>query len=106
MKWNGLRKDSADDRNGMAEWRETAMTNADMFRAVFNGLMATKLWAKPESEFLEWLNAEAISNETFRKDCFSCANGFVDDDDNLHCMACGHNHEEVVKDDYVCEDWN
>ena len=43
------------------------MTNADMFRAVFNGLMATELWAKPESEFLEWLNAEAIPNETFRQ---------------------------------------
>lgn len=44
------------------------MTNADMFRAVFNGLMATELWAKPESEFLEWLNAEAIPNETFRQE--------------------------------------
>ena len=37
------------------------MTNADLFRAVFNGLMATEMWAKPESEFLEWLNAEATA---------------------------------------------
>lgn len=44
------------------------MTNADMFRAVFNGLMATELWSKPESEFLEWLNAETIPNETFRQE--------------------------------------
>lgn len=24
------------------------MTNADLFQTVFNGLMATELWAKPE----------------------------------------------------------
>ncbi len=47
----------------MAEGRNLVMTNADLFRAVFNGLMATELWAKPESEFLEWLNAEAITKE-------------------------------------------
>ena len=35
------------------------MTNADLFLVVFHGLMATELWAKPESEFLEWLNAKA-----------------------------------------------
>ena len=39
------------------------MTNADLFRTVFNGLMATELWAKSESEFLEWLNAEAVPNK-------------------------------------------
>ena len=41
-----------------------------------------------------------------QKDCFSCANAFVDDNDRLHCMAPGHNHEDVVDDDNVCEDWN
>jgi len=33
------------------------MTNADKFKQIF-GLYATELWAKPESEFLKWLNAE------------------------------------------------
>ena len=32
-------------------------TNAEKFREVF-GFTATELWAKPESEFLDWLNAE------------------------------------------------
>ena len=32
------------------------MTNADKFQQVF-GIYATELWAKPEKEFLEWLNA-------------------------------------------------
>lgn len=33
------------------------MTNADRFKAIF-GLYATELWAKPEKEFLKWLNAD------------------------------------------------
>ena len=33
------------------------MTNADKFQITF-GLYATELWAKPESEFLAWLNAK------------------------------------------------
>ena len=33
------------------------MKNADIFKRVF-GLYATELWAKPECEFLEWLNAD------------------------------------------------
>lgn len=34
------------------------MTNADKFKSIF-GLYATELWAKPEKDFLEWLNADA-----------------------------------------------
>ena len=34
------------------------MTNADKFRHLF-GIYATELWAMPESDFLEWLNADA-----------------------------------------------
>lgn len=33
------------------------MTNADKFREIF-GIYATELWAKPENEFLKWLNAD------------------------------------------------
>lgn len=47
-----------------------------------------------------------VNHDEAQKDCFSCANAFVDDDDRLHCMAPGHNHEDVVDDDNVCEDWN
>ena len=36
------------------------MTNAEKFKQVFR-IYATELWAKPEKEFLEWLNAEAQS---------------------------------------------
>jgi len=34
------------------------MTNADKFKHLF-GIYATELWAMPESDFLEWLNADA-----------------------------------------------
>lgn len=34
------------------------MTNADKFKGIF-GIYATELWAKPEKEFLEWLNEDA-----------------------------------------------
>ena len=33
------------------------MTNAEKFKQIF-GLYATELWAKPESEFLKWLQNE------------------------------------------------
>ena len=33
------------------------MTNADKFREVF-GIYATEIWAKPENEFLKWLNTD------------------------------------------------
>ena len=36
------------------------MSNAEMFNKVF-GIYATELWAKPEKEFLEWLNAETAT---------------------------------------------
>lgn len=33
------------------------MRNAELFQRVF-GMYATELWAKPEAEFLVWLNKE------------------------------------------------
>jgi len=45
------------------------MNNAKRFNDVF-GIYATELWAMPEKEFLEWLNAKAdlstIRDESFR----------------------------------------
>ena len=38
------------------------MTNAEKFQKVF-GYYATEMWAKPEKEFLEWINAEALEKE-------------------------------------------
>ena len=38
------------------------MNNAEKFQEVF-GLYATELWAKPENEFLEWLNADYTQDE-------------------------------------------
>lgn len=39
------------------------MTNAERFKQTF-GLYATELWAKPEKEFLEWLNADHFRDDT------------------------------------------
>lgn len=37
------------------------------------------------------------------KDCMSCANAFVDDENFLHCVM----HEgKIVNDNDVCDDWN
>ena len=45
------------------------MTNAEKFKKVF-GYYATEMWAKPEKEFLEWINAEALEQEPICcKDC-------------------------------------
>lgn len=41
------------------------MTNAEKFQKVF-GYYATEMWAKPEKEFLEWINAEAVEHEPKR----------------------------------------
>lgn len=38
------------------------MTNAEKFQKVF-GYYATEMWAKPEKEFFEWINSEAIELE-------------------------------------------
>lgn len=38
-------------------WIEDELTNAYKFREIF-GIYATELWAMPEQEFLNWLNAE------------------------------------------------
>lgn len=38
------------------------MTNAEKFQKVF-GYYATEMWAKPEKEFLEWINEEALEQE-------------------------------------------
>lgn len=33
------------------------MINGELFKKIF-GYYATEMWAKPEKEFLEWLNAD------------------------------------------------
>lgn len=38
------------------------MTNDEKFQKVF-GFYATEMWAKPEKEFLEWINSEALEYE-------------------------------------------
>ena len=39
------------------------MTNDEKFQKVF-GFYATEMWAKPEKEFLEWINSEALEYES------------------------------------------
>ena len=55
---------------------------------------------------IETEDCESMDEQMLEKDCFTCANAFVDDNDKLHCMADGHDHEKVVADDYSCDDWN
>lgn len=38
------------------------MTNAEKFQKVF-GYYAAEMWAKPEKDFLEWVNSEALKAE-------------------------------------------
>ena len=38
------------------------MTNSEKFQKVF-GFYATEMWTKPEKEFLEWINSEALEYE-------------------------------------------
>lgn len=63
------------------------MNNADKFLQVF-GIYATELWAKPEKEFLEWLNASAeperkkgkwefVGHQMF--ECTGCKSVFLQD---------------------------
>lgn len=42
------------------------MTNADKFKHLF-GIYATELWVMPESDFLEWLNADAQDMPTGKR---------------------------------------
>jgi len=46
------------------------MTNAEKFQKVF-GYYATEMWAKPEKEFIEWVNAEALE-QSCDNDCEHC----------------------------------
>ena len=77
------------------------MINADKFEQVF-GIYATELWAKPEKEFLEWLNSEvqevqdvSITSAEPRKKgkwikipefCGDDVSGFVDN--HFSCSEC------------------
>lgn len=36
------------------------------------------------------------------KDCMSCVNSHVTDEDKLYCIV----HEKIVKDEDTCEDYN
>ena len=42
------------------------MTNAEKFQSVF-GIYATELWAKPEKDFLIWLNSEVADKPERKK---------------------------------------
>lgn len=54
------------------------MTNADKFKHLF-GIYATELWAMPESDFLEWLNADAQDMPTGK--WIPCSERLPDNDD-------------------------
>lgn len=43
-------------------------------------------------------------NKVKEKNCFNCANSFVDDNDKLHCMV--DEKERIVEDDEFCKEWN
>ena len=43
------------------------------------------------------------NHDDVERSCFTCANAFVDDDDNLVCVL---RNGEQTNDDDSCEDWN
>ena len=43
------------------------------------------------------------NHDDAERSCFTCANAFVDDDDNLVCVL---QNGEQVNDDDSCDDWN
>ena len=80
------------------------MTNAEKFQKVF-GYYATDMWAKPEKEFLEWINAEALEQETvsresydhefnlrkmFEMKVFELENKMAEQEQIIHCKDCKH----------------
>ena len=46
---------------------------------------------------------EETNHDDAERSCFTCANAFVDDDDNLVCVL---QNGEQVNDDNSCDDWN
>ena len=71
------------------------MTNAELFKQTF-GRYATEVWALPEDEFLEWLNADVqqktgrwVFDELLDKHyyCSECKSMGVDYWD--YCPNCG-----------------
>lgn len=79
------------------------MTNAEKFQSVF-GIYATELWAKPEKDFLIWLNSEATNELTGEwiydpvpgfgeVYCSNCKNHVYDPDD--YCPCCGSHNDDM-----------
>lgn len=76
------------------------MTNAKKFTLVF-GEYATELWAKPENEFLEWLNAKferlpiPVRNHS---NCPECGKLLTEQWD--YCPGCGGKLDWAHDDTY------
>lgn len=66
------------------------MTNADKFKEIF-GIYATELWARPEKEFLEWLNADVpdtnVGDTIRRQDAIDMFNRLADDPWNANAYT-------------------
>ena len=62
-----------------------------------------KLPSKEDCEKHKW--TYEMGEDDYLKNCVNCKNSFVDEDDKLHCMADGHDHEKTVEDDDFCEDF-
>lgn len=73
------------------------MTNAEKFQKVF-GYYATEMWAKPEKEFLEWINEEALEQEPSIR-CKDCRHIELKD---FVRATCKYRTGEVMPDSY-CE---
>lgn len=48
-----------------------------------------------------------VNHDDCRKDCFSCANAFVDENkDGKTFLRCSENDYRCVRDDDSCSKWN
>lgn len=45
---------------------------------------------------------KVTNHDEAEKTCFTCANGFVDDDDFIICVLDGKSRD----DDQTCDEWN
>ena len=75
------------------------MTNADKFKHLF-GIYATELWAMPENDFLEWLNADAKDIPTVERK----TGKWIDDETYgdyhpHHAWHCSECEESVIEID-------
>ena len=77
------------------------MTNADKFKQIF-GIYATELWAKPEKEFLEWLNYETDGERKKGYWEYKMYDEKTGIDNHYFCSVCGYPQGQIAVNFCAC----